>query len=102
MSILATDFMRDGHGDLLIRDGDFMVDASETQHISDLLLASPGAYKQSPLLGISLYRELNGGGSAANLNEIRKRLILNAQMDGMTVTKLKLNGLTDFEIDGTR
>ena len=56
MSILATDFMRDGHGDLLIRDGDFMVDASETQHISDLLLASPGAYKQSPLLGISLYR----------------------------------------------
>jgi hypothetical protein len=100
--MISTDFIGDDTNDLLIQDGDFVVGPSETQHISDMLLAAPGAYKQSPLLGINIYNELNGDSGQVNMNAIRKRIQLNAQMDGMVINSLMLNGLNDFTIDVSR
>lgn len=41
--------------DLVIQNGDFLVDESDNQHIEHILKAAPGQFRQWPLIGVSAY-----------------------------------------------
>lgn len=65
--------------DLVIQNGDFVVDASDEQHIQDTINAFPGWWKQNPLdgVGIGSWRY-----SPANVQAMTKAIKLNLQADG--------------------
>ena len=58
--MIAQDILLDDDADLLIQDGDFVIGASDWQHINDILLAAPGHFKEFPLFGCNLWAYLNG------------------------------------------
>lgn len=37
----------------LIKNGDFVISQSDTQHVSDITMAHPGEYKNYPMLGFA-------------------------------------------------
>lgn len=98
----AKDFISDENGDLLIRDGDFVVDFSDAQHINDILISAPGTWKQHPLVGVDIVSELNAPGDGTNINAIRKRIQSQMEFDGLVVEEIKLNSLADFSIVANR
>ena len=100
--MIATDILTDDTGELIIRDGDFAVGPSDEQHMQHLLWANPGTYKQFPLMGIGIFRMLNGSISPTDLNALRARIVQNATADGMQVNNLDLGNLTDMVIDISR
>ena len=50
----AIDFICDSTGDLQIQNGDFVIGESDEQHINDILISSPGYWKQFPAVGASI------------------------------------------------
>jgi len=55
---MSEDFLQDDNNDLIIENGDFKVGDAESQHIQDLLLSAKGEWKEHPLVGAELQREL--------------------------------------------
>lgn len=98
----AKDFILDDTGDLLIRNGDFVVDESDTQHLNDLLLAAPGTFKNEPLVGVDLLSELNSPAGPADINRVRKRIVTQLELDGLEITEMEFKSLTDFVINVER
>jgi len=50
----TTDFLIAEDNDELIVDGDYAVGDSTIQHIDDLMLASPGTWREYPLAGVAI------------------------------------------------
>lgn len=85
----AQDFLTGSDGDLIIgADGDFVVGLSDGQHIEAILIAAPGDYKQSPLLGVNIQSFLN---SPATANTLRRAIQLQLESDGYSITDIKFN-----------
>lgn len=61
-------------GDLVIRDGDFVVSESAQQEVEHLLIAEKGMFKQHPQLGIGIRRQLGRGLTGALKRNIRLQL----------------------------
>ncbi len=55
----AQDFLLDSTGDLLIKDGDFVIGLSDGQHIKDIMQSVPGWWKEFPLVGFNPFQFLN-------------------------------------------
>lgn len=51
---------KDNEYDLSIQNGDFVIGNSDLQHIHHILEASPGQYRQHPLLGVGIRAWLKG------------------------------------------
>jgi len=100
--MIATDILTDDNGELRIANGDFVVGASDDQHMQHMLWANQGSYKQSPKMGIGIFSMLNNSRGAADMNALRKRIVINAAADGMIINKLDLGDLTNMEIDVSR
>lgn len=70
------------HNDLLVNDvyapvleqGDFIVDVCVVQHVSNILQATPGMYKQSPTCGVGVNRYLNGPITLKEIIEVKTGL----------------------------
>ena len=90
------DYIEKEDGDLLIRDGDFVVSESTVQHQRDLMIANKGEYKQNPTVGIGLNNFL-----LQEMEEEELRLIMTREFegDGMRVNKIEVNGFTNIKID---
>lgn len=67
-----------GDGDLLVRDGDFVIGDSDQQNIKLLLEADKGQIRFWPFLGAGIRRQLGGSLDGAARREIQ----LNLQVDG--------------------
>jgi hypothetical protein len=55
-----TDILLDEDGDLLIKNGDFVIGPSDKQHVKRLLISEPGHIKANLLTGGSLRKQING------------------------------------------
>ena len=89
------DIILDNEMDLIIEDGDFVVEESTLQHQNILLLSHKGQFKQSPTIGVGIDIFLN---DEVTSDEIRRRIQEQFELDGMTIQKLKINGRTNLTI----
>ena len=92
---MAKDILLGDDGDLLIRDGDFVIGDSLTQDVSRILKLNKGSLKSDPLLGVNLIELMNSEASQTSVETIVR---LNLQRDGKdynevkSVLKLNVNG----------
>jgi len=79
--------------ELLIVDGDLFVGESDQQHIQHIMIADKGQFRQWPLIGVGIRRQLNGSINSTDLKqEIRTQL----KSDNFTVKRIDVT--SDFEI----
>ena len=83
----------DSTQDLKILDGDFVVGASDQQHVEDILRAKPGQFYQWPLLGIGIENFRNASLSGQRLKQDIK---LHLNSDNLRTTFLRID--PDFNI----
>lgn len=78
---MRKDLILDTDGDLLIKDGDFVFDESDGQHVANIIEAKKGDIKQYPLIGADLGAEVNGTLDA----EVRRQVTIDLASDGYKV-----------------
>ncbi len=83
--------------DLQIVAGDLAVGDGTAQHQQCLLLAAKGDYKQSPLIGVDLFRWLNDERPDDMMRELRLQFVA----DGMEINRLKLVPPSEITIDAS-
>lgn len=86
------DFLQDTDGDLLIRNGDFVIGDSDKQNIADIIESYPGWWKEFPTVGVGIKDYLNSSGK---VQELKSRIILQLQGDGFTVESPEVTELPD-------
>lgn len=74
--------------DLLIRQGDFVVGPSDTQHCLHIMEAMPGQYRQWPVLGVGVRRMLLGNVTGTEKRTVRVQL----QLDGYKAKEVRFDG----------
>jgi hypothetical protein len=79
--------------DLKIVNGDFVIDDSAAQHKKCLLLAAKGDYKNTPLVGVDIFRQLND-----HNNNIARDIRIEFIKDGMNVRKIT-QLKNDYKVD---
>ena len=80
-------------GDLLIQNGDLTTGASDQQHVSDIITAFPGWWKEYPQLGVGIFGYF---GSSGQGQAITTSIVVNLQSDGY-----KSQPVTTYLPDGT-
>jgi hypothetical protein len=81
------DFLRNSNGDLLIQNGDLVVDDATKQHQADIVRMWKGWNHFAPTVGVGLERWLNDSANAVGLTgTIRNEL----ERDGQTVDAVRL------------
>ena len=90
------DILTDENGELLFASGDIVVGDSDESHIEDILKASPGIFKQFPLLGANINSMLNGEIDV----EQRRKIRLHLESDGYSVKNVSFNNdVLDIEAE---
>lgn len=92
------DIKLDDDGDLLIVNGDFVIDFSDQQNVEDIIDAFVGSYKEFPALGVGIKAYQGSSGQEQKLEQAIK---LQLQADGFNVSGLrcKQNSNSEFEIN---
>jgi len=81
--MVAQDFLLDENYDLLIDSaGDFVIGASDNQHIQDIIQSFIGWWKQYPLVGVGIQAYVNSNGQDQAL---ARSIQVQLQSDGFTV-----------------
>lgn len=88
--------------DLDFADGDFAVDLSDEQHIEHILIADKGNWRNAPVLGVGLYRELQGVRNAITDSKLDKKIRANLGFDGFRVKSVVFGGNLAVSIDAER
>ncbi len=83
------------HEDLEIKNGDFAVLDSASQHTEHILLANKGEYKAAPELGVGISQMINTEEVTEFLIEAKKNL----QYDGQTVTEIRFTADDKLIVD---
>jgi hypothetical protein len=89
------DIVLDNEGDLVIRDGDFVVDASDIQHVALIVRLRKGNIKQWPLMGVGEERLINGPIDGL----IRREIQLQLQADGYRPRTIEFSELGGVKIE---
>jgi|TARA_R110000823_G_scaffold309594_2_gene433958 hypothetical protein len=89
------DFLRGEDGDILIRNGDFVIGESSLQHQEDILVAHKGEFKEYPEIGVGIDNELLNENPRQVLSQIRA----NFEYDGMRVKSLEVAANGNIVID---
>jgi len=101
----TTDFLIAEDGDELIIDGDYAVGDSTIQHIDDLMLSSPGTWREYPLAGVAIGQYQSAPLSQKQTIEriIYEQLINDGFQNISVITQadLSVNGL-QFSVTGER
>jgi hypothetical protein len=89
------DILLDDDYDLQAKDGDFVVANSDNQNVELLLLANPGDFKQSPLVGFGILQMQNGKLTA----EAKRKMNLALSQDGYKARSIDLtNGKLTIDV----
>lgn len=72
--------------------GDFLIGASDHQHVQTIIEANKGNFLESPTLGVAIVEYKNGSISSTELSQ---RVRLELQKDGYRFNKIEVN---DFDI----
>jgi hypothetical protein len=90
------DIILNDQGDLLIKDGDFVVGESDQQHVELLLSATKGSFLQYPTIGVGLANYVNK--QDVDMAELRRAIEVNLKADGYKVNKL-ITEAGNFNVD---
>ena len=90
------DYLSNEGGDILIKDGDFVIGESTEQHIHDMLLSHKGEWREFPWFGVGLTEYLKDEGQKVAL---RKEIEKMMSLDGAIPSLIKLNELP-FVVEG--
>lgn len=77
--------------DLVVYQGDFFIAYSDFQHVAHIVEATPGNYKQWPLLGCAIRQHLNGDIDGA----VRRQIQLQLESDAIKTRNI---AYTDGEL----
>jgi len=88
------DLILDENDDLLIEDGDLVIDESTLQHQRLLLLCNKGEFKEFPTRCVGLGNYLEDHSTAALAREVN----VDFSRDGMRVSKVKIE-VPNLEIE---
>ena len=80
--MIATDYIDDSSGDLLIDNGDLVLGASDEQNINDILVSFHGWWKQFPSLGVGIPTLLK---ATINIPKVESLIKSQLQADGFQV-----------------
>ncbi len=91
------DILLDENGELLFRNGDFIVGPSDKQSIQSILNAFPGWWKQFPTLGVGMTQYLN---SRDKKQQMQRSIKLNLESDAFVIDNIVINAteLGGFDI----
>lgn len=81
--------------DLEIKNGDFAIGESSSQHAKHILIAQKGEYKQHPELGVGIENMLNSEDAMDFLIEAKKNL----EYDGMAVRNISFTKDGKLNVD---
>ncbi|MDR3046599.1 MAG: hypothetical protein LBU51_03170 [Bacteroidales bacterium] len=77
----------DENGELMIRNGSMVIGDCRADIVERLVVAFPGEFKQAPLLGGALRKEINGVVDAAWGLDVKKQL----RSEGVDVRGIRVN-----------
>ncbi|QAR31126.1 oxidase [Ornithobacterium rhinotracheale] len=90
------DILLNDDNDLEIKDGDFVVGISNSQHQKHILIANKGEYKEFPEVGVGIVQMLADDRYTEMLIETKKQL----EYDGMQIKNVSLQPDNKLIIDG--
>jgi len=93
------DIALDSELELIVKDGDFDIIESDTQHIELILRAQLGSFKQFPLVGMGISNQLASSGMQ---QVIKRNMSVQLNNDGYKVKNITLTGNATYEIDAKR
>jgi len=87
--------------DIYIKDGDFVVAESDTQHIEHILQSEKGYYKTLPLVGVGITKFLNMVKSPQEILKIKREIAIQLEMDGYLFEKIEIdnNGIINIKAE---
>ena len=97
-----TDIMLDDNLDLLIVNGDFVLDDADQQIQELLLIANQGDFRESPLTGVGIVKYLKSRLSPATVDALKKKIKLQWQYDGFANVNTVINSFSDITITAER
>jgi hypothetical protein len=103
MAIAVRDFALDEEGDLKIVNGDFSVEFSDEDHVEDILLSSLGHWKQFPLLGVEIEKQISTNQNQQQI--IKRKIQQQLKSDGYRTGEINFNfggNTLVYDIDFTR
>lgn len=83
---MANDILLDKENDLLFQNGDLKVDESEMQDVGLILQTNQGEWKQYPVVGANLVREVRG---IENRSVYERNLRIQMKLDGKNYDEIK-------------
>lgn len=92
------DILIDNAYDLVIENGDFVIDESTNQHQHLLLITQPGEWKMNPTFGIGIENYLLDDGNL--MRDLTKTVRKQFELDGMKVDYVKYNG-KELKVDAS-
>ncbi len=97
----AKDILQDTDGDLLFKDGDFVIGLSDNQHITDIIISTPGSWKEYPLCGVGIEYYLNSSGTQGIL---KRDIQVQLTTDGYRVDNIQFetDAIDTFTVDAIR
>jgi len=96
------DILLDNNLDLLIVNGDFVVDNADEQIQELLLIANQGSFRESPLTGVALVNYLKKQFTPTQVDALKQTIQLQWLYDGFTSANVTINSFSDIEIDAQR
>jgi hypothetical protein len=89
---MRTDVLLDASDDLLFKNNDLVLGASDQQHIQDTINASPLSWKQFPTEGVAILLYLNSSGQTQQLQgAIRQQLAIDGYKANPIITRVNDN-----------
>ena len=97
----AKDFLQDSDGDALIMNNDFVIGASDEDHIVDIINSAQGDWKEYIFCGVGIDNYLNSSGAQLQL---KKQILLQLAQDGFSSITVNFsdNNSSNFDVDAIR
>ena len=90
------DIITDSTNDLIIENGDFKLNESDSQHVEHIITADKGQYRQWPLIGVGISRLINGNINSQSLKQVIK---LNLESDNYNVRLIEIDSIDKLSIN---
>lgn len=75
-------------GELVIKNGDFVIAESDTQHVEDIVIALPGEFKSFPMIGFGAIQRLKQN---VNKSRFKRDLKIQLEYDGYRNPEIDLS-----------